>query len=65
MDNISLASDLLHEIKLESRRRFVALIILIVALVGNENGNRKTYGRSTRRRNPYETRKIYAEYVDK
>ena len=35
MDNISLASELLHEIKLESRRRFIALIILIVALVGS------------------------------
>lgn len=35
MDNISLASELLHEIKQESRRRFVTIIILILALVGS------------------------------
>lgn len=35
MDNFSLATELLHEIKRESRRRFITIIVLIVALVGS------------------------------
>lgn len=35
MENTTLASELLHEIKQESRRRFIIIIILIIALAGS------------------------------